>query len=316
MQQKMKKWRGYFTFSKRERNVGLYLVTIIFVITVLPAFSDFFPDKQIQVNQQIIAQLEFPETVSVDTNYFSSENKYHSKAKFWDNKFEKNTAQNNAPTAPIQYFPFNPNTISKQQWVDLGIAPYVADRLVNYVAKGGKFYQKNDLLKTYGFEQKDLDRLSDFIVLDSIKSEQKFVESTAITIPLNRQTTEINTATKEQLMALGFSADNAVRIIKFRTEAGGIYDVEQLSSVFGINMDVLLANADFLWVDVQTVKKININTAAAETLAAHVYISDEMAKAIVDYRSTTGKFYSITELRKVPGMYAALFEKLKPYLIL
>lgn len=316
MQQKMKKWRGYFTFSKRERNVGLYLVTIIFIITVLPAFSDFLPDKEIQLNQQIITQLEFPVSPAVDSNYFSSENKFVTKEKNWENKFEKKEFQNTTSEKPVHYFQFNPNTITKQQWIDLGIAPYVADRLVNYVAKGGKFYQKNDLLKTYGFEQKDLDRLSNYILLDSLKSEQKNVEASVINIPLNRQKTELNTATKEQLIALGFTADNAVRIIKFRTEAGGIYDVEQLSSVFGINMDVLLANTDFLWVDVQFVKKININTATAETLAAHVYISDELAKAIVDYRMATNKFYSITELRKVPGMYASLFEKLKPYFIL
>jgi hypothetical protein len=43
-----------------------------------------------------------------------------------------------------------------------------ADRLVNYVAKGGKYKTKTDLLKTYGFTQSDLERLNDYILLDSV----------------------------------------------------------------------------------------------------------------------------------------------------
>lgn len=117
-------------------------------------------------------------------------------------------------------------------------------------------------------------------------------------------------------MELGFSADNAIRIIKFRESAGGIYSLDQLHTVFGIDMETLENVKAYLTVDKNHLIKININTVSFEQLANHAYISDELAQAIIDYKNLTGKFYSINELMKVKGMYPSLFEKLKPYLIL
>jgi len=48
--------------------------------------------------------------------------------------------------------------------------------------------------------------------------------------------------------------------------------------------------------------KINVNTAAAEELAATLEISTDLAVEIVKYRSEKGKFKSIEDLKKVPGL--------------
>ena len=309
-----KKWREYFTFSRRERNVGLYLLVLIVVITISPAFVRIIQPEPEKVSNDILAKLDFnfiqTEELNQPNNY--AQNNY----KNYKTDIKSDNYQNsNTFVKSITLFEFNPNTISKEQWEQLGVSKFAAERLVNYVAKGGKFKSKSDLLKTYGFTQEDFERLEPYIKIDSIENV-KSVNNTLPDIAINRVTTNINTASKEQFMQLGFSADNAMRIIKFRENAGGIYSSEQLTSLFGIDMAVLSEAQPFLVADENEIVKLNINTATTSTLAAHIYISDEMAQAIVDYRNATGKFYSLSEIRKVPGMYAGLFEKLKPYLIL
>lgn len=309
-----KKWREYFTFSRRERNVGLYLLVLIVVITISPAFVRIIQPEPEKVSNDILAKLDFnfiqTEELNQPNNYVQNNYKNYKTDIKSDNYQNSNTF-----VKSITLFEFNPNTISKEQWEQLGVSKFAAERLVNYVAKGGKFKSKSDLLKTYGFTQEDFERLEPYIKIDSIENV-KSVNNTLPDIAINRVTTNINTASKEQFMQLGFSADNAIRIIKFRENAGGIYSSEQLTSLFGIDMAVLSEAQPFLVADENEIVKLNINTATTSTLAAHIYISDEMAQAIVDYRNATGKFYSLSEIRKVPGMYAGLFEKLKPYLIL
>lgn len=294
--------------------MGLYLLILIVLITISPAFVRIIQPEPEKVSNDILAKLDFnfiqTEELNQPNNY--AQNNY----KNYKTDIKSDNYQNsNTFVKSITLFEFNPNTISKEQWEQLGVSKFAAERLVNYVAKGGKFKSKSDLLKTYGFTQEDFERLEPYIKIDSI-ANVKPVNNTVPDIAINKVTTNINTASKEQFMQLGFSADNAMRIIKFRENAGGIYSSEQLTSLFGIDMAVLSEAQPFLVADENEIVKLNINTATTSTLAAHIYISDEMAQAIVDYRNATGKFYSLSEIRKVPGMYAGLFEKLKPYLIL
>ncbi len=61
-----------------------------------------------------------------------------------------------------------------------------------------------------------------------------------------------------------------------------------------------------------TVEKLNINTASAEQIAAAMSgIGDNKAKAIVEYRSTKGKFKSINDLENVDGVGSKTVEKNK-----
>mgnify|MGYP003878384457 CR=1 FL=1 len=126
-----------------------------------------------------------------------------------------------------------------------------------------------------------MERLSNYILIDSADFVVGKPINKVVTLPDNPQITELNTATKEQLMALGFSGDNSTRIIKFRENAGGIYATEQLESIYGVDMEVLESRKQFLVADAKSITLININTADYTTLANHIYISDELAQAIV-----------------------------------
>ncbi|MBC8045784.1 MAG: helix-hairpin-helix domain-containing protein [Fimbriimonadaceae bacterium] len=231
------------------------------------------------------------------------------------NKFVKNNSADkiNVLENTISISPFNPNTISKEQWVELGVKEYVAGRIINYISKGGKYKSPEDLLKTYGFEQKDYKRLKDYMIFEEIViSETEQINQNNATA--EKQITEINAATKDQLIALGFSNYNANGVITYRESLGGYYVLDQLKDVYKMDLQILDAALPYIKIDNSKIQKININAASFEQLAKHAYISDAVAQAIIDYRNTSGKFIVISELQKIKGMYANTFEKLKPYL--
>ena len=59
-------------------------------------------------------------------------------------------------------------------------------------------------------------------------------------------------------------------------------------------------------------EKININSATAEQIASAMSgIGESKAKAIVDYRSSHGKFKSIQDLENVDGVGSKTLEKNK-----
>jgi hypothetical protein len=57
--QRKKKWRGYFTFSRRERNVGIYLMVMIVFITIAPFLLGFVQPKPVSISKEIIANLDY-----------------------------------------------------------------------------------------------------------------------------------------------------------------------------------------------------------------------------------------------------------------
>ncbi len=64
-------------------------------------------------------------------------------------------------------------------------------------------------------------------------------------------------------------------------------------------------------------ENVNINTANAEEIAGSMHgIGENKARAIVEYRSTHGKFKSLQELENVAGIGAKTVEKNKDNLSL
>jgi competence protein ComEA len=61
-------------------------------------------------------------------------------------------------------------------------------------------------------------------------------------------------------------------------------------------------------------QKININTADMVTLSTLKGIGPVLAERIVDYRSKSGNFKSIEDLKNVQGIGDALFSKIAPML--
>ena len=70
----------------------------------------------------------------------------------------------------------------------------------------------------------------------------------------------------------------------------------------------------FLKIDMNTIKKININTASEYELSLNPYISRDIAKAIVIYRNQHGNYQSIEQLKKIVFINEEMYQKILPYL--
>ena len=66
----------------------------------------------------------------------------------------------------------------------------------------------------------------------------------------------------------------------------------------------------------RTLTKVNVNTAPPEEIAPVMDVSDATAQALVKYRAEHGKFKSIEDLKKIPGLDAAKVEAHKDRIIL
>ena len=81
---------------------------------------------------------------------------------------QQQQAEKPQEVAELHPFPFNPNTISEDEWKQIGLTDRQIRNIMNYKAKGGKFYSKNDLGKLYTISEEDFAQLEPFIVLPEV----------------------------------------------------------------------------------------------------------------------------------------------------
>ena len=125
----------------------------------------------------------------------------------------------------------------------------------------------------------------------------------------------VNTATAEQLAQLpGIGPVLSNRIVKFRTALGGFISVEQVGTTYGIEPDVFATIKNQLQYTPISIQKKNINTASAEQLQSHPYISPQLAKQMVNYREKVKEFETKEDVMSLYFMDEELYEKLEPYI--
>ncbi|MBB3839777.1 competence ComEA-like helix-hairpin-helix protein [Runella defluvii] len=221
-------------------------------------------------------------------------------------------------------FPFDPNTATIQQLQALGMPTFIAERIEKYRSKGGKFRKKEDLQRIYGLQPTLYQRLERYISLPAPSERNATTAASAPTSSLPAPPAfakkaapapfDINTADTTQLIRLkGIGSKLAARIVKFRDGLGGFISVTQYNEIFGL--DSLALSELNHWAAVRTpVQKININTASAEDIDRHPYISKRQAEIIVRYREQHGAYKSAQELLNIKILDEKLVSKIAPYL--
>lgn len=191
-----------------------------------------------------------------------------------------------------------------------GFAPIAIEFFRNHQAEATytRYLSRIDSLEMMGVELKT-SPLPTFNPQDTAKSKriQKQIDN------LNRiPFSEADSITLQIVPGIGQAT--AGRIIKYRENLGGFHSKGQLMEVFGVKSETSDAIWDFFEFDPHIFKKLKINTAALDELAAHPYISYGEAKVLVAFRTQHGKFNSSDDLLKIKIFKTEWVQKIKPYL--
>jgi len=214
----------------------------------------------------------------------------------------------------VDYFKFDPNTISKRNWKQLGFKDWQIKTIFNYKSQGGKWKSKADVKKIYGLDESDYNKLEPYILLPekAIKKEYKTIKKKY------SKKIDINTADAKELTKLKgiFSEKYAAIIIKHRDKIGGFTSKEQLNDVWNMTAETYNGFINQLIIGKYEPKKININTSTASQLQAHPFIDWKTANAIFKYHKANGNFKEIADIKKIHLINKKTYLKIAPYLII
>lgn len=166
--------------------------------------------------------------------------------------FDKNTItfveEEKETEGTLELFSFDPNTVSQEELLSLGIPSNVATKWVNYRASGAKFYQSEDVKKVYGLTDADYQRLAPYIKLPKRQQHLNVQNPDYSTFPnktKNSPTNSLspkklfsfnpNTVTQKDLLKMGLSAKVAQTVMNFRNKGGTFRRPEDFSRIYGIS---------------------------------------------------------------------------------
>lgn len=301
--------RNYFGFSQKETKGTVLLSVLLLFLIFTPFFQNVFYSNR-AISNKLDAQVQ--DSLA--------------------NLIDKLSLQNEPSLPDLELHPFDPNKISKADWLNFGLNKKVAERIERYQAKGGKFRKKEDLLRVYDFPQDLYETLDPYIQIEvrqqaskyPKKTEKKYQsksyqpDTTKKWTPKGKKQfakLNLNTADTAQLKTLrGIGEKRALNIIKYREKLGGFAQMNQIEEVWGLDSTSIESIRRFTYIEPGSWKKIAINLANEEELKKHPYISPKLAKILVNYRLQHGKYHSEENLRKIKVLEEVTLQKLLPYL--
>jgi competence ComEA-like helix-hairpin-helix protein len=227
---------------------------------------------------------------------------------------KKETSYSKKETVKIDYFKFNPNTISKKEWEKLGFKDWQIKTIFNYKSKGGSWKSKADVKKIYGLNETEYFKLEPYILLpeksekkDYIKDDKNYTKKV-----------DINTANAKELTNLKgiFSEKYAAIIIKHRDKIGGFASKEEIKKVWNMTNQTYNGFINQVIIGNYKPKKININSSTASQLQSHPYINWKTANAIFKYRKVNGNYKKVEDIKKIHLINKKTYLKIAPYLII
>ncbi len=303
-----KHFGDFFRFSRKER-IGLLvlILLLLFFICLTLILPLVLPEKRYDVSG-------------------------------WEKEAERYYSPNDSVTAPVKSSfkgVIDPNSAGLEHLLQMGVPSRLASTWVKYLAKGGRFHKKEEVLKLYGMTDELYLKIEGFLFLKDTteKRETKPLVVKQEIRELKRDPSEdhfpqrdpsekyksplveINRADSMQLEALpGIGPVLASRIIKYRNLLGGYCKVEQMKELYGMSSELFAKSSPLLFADSTAIRRLEVNFLTVSELGRHPYIGYKAAKKLIRFRDTRGKFSRFEE-------FEALFSpdslrRLVPYLSL
>lgn len=311
-------WRKEIRFKKNDRIVFTTLLVLLFLCYLLP--------HMLSLTKEASTPYLGVDDILIKTDralYSQKSERENIKSKMKSN-FRRKQSYRKSKYPPIQYATFDPNATDSIQWLKLGVRPWTIKTIKNYLDKGGKFYNCEDLSKIFNLPDSTFRKLlphCHIAIKRPAKKYKKRPSSQAYKArpdkPYKKKKPEmvdINTADATAIQSLyGLGPVLSDRLIRYRSRLGGFHSLRQITEVYGIEDSVYLENKDRILTSPHK-RTIDIN-ASIDSLYKHPYVDYNLARQITRYRDQHGLYQQIDELKQLITIADSTFEKLKPYLI-
>ncbi|WP_274475998.1 helix-hairpin-helix domain-containing protein [Mangrovimonas aestuarii] len=286
--------KSHFTFTKQQRN-GIFLLLLLIVVFQLVYFFVGFTPATDEVNVTELKRVE----AELDSL----------KAEALKEK-------------AIKIYPFNPNFVTDYKGYTLGMSIEEIDRLHAYRDQGKWVNSVEEFQRVTQVSDSLLKIISPYIKFPDFVKESKSIAKYKNKPSLEKTFKEkfdLNKVTALQLQRVnGVGEVLSERIVRFRDKfPGGFIADVQLQDVYGLSPDVISrVTQQFTVKTPRQIKKVNINTASADSLVLVQHIDYDLAYNIVEERKLREGFKSLEELTKVKDFPVKKIEIIKLYLSL
>lgn len=321
-----KQFYEYIYLTRQERNGLFVVISMCSLFSFAPLIYSFFGEKRVTDFSDFLTEIEAFHQADISTQPLA---------------FAKNNFSNSTLQKQFDLFYFDPNSASKEDFINLGISLKTAQTIINFRSKGAKFFKKEDFKKVYGLKGSDFERLKSFIQIE--KKEKEFQPFAKNEIPqsydaliVNHIAFDPNTADEKTLLQNGIPQHVASTIIKYRS-SGAIFQVkEDLKKIYTLKDDIYQKIEPFIEIVPQEKKEtvrvfepksdfpkeenvmanisIDINDSAAEDWQKLRGIGPSFAKRIITFRNRLGGFHSIEQVGETYGLPDSTFQKIKTQL--
>lgn len=278
---------NWFGYTRKERRSSFILLVILIIVI---AARYLFQTGEREIEIENLAGL----SVSDDT-------------------LQAGTSDNEIDTAAL--FSFDPNRISSDSLMLLGLSENQARTIINYRNKGGRFRYASDLKKIYGIDEKTAAVIIPYIIIETEKGKIRNYRSASRDEQKNFKKLDLNKCDSAALVRLaGIGPVLSSRIIKFRRLLGGFASAEQLKEVYGLPETTYNYLADRVFADSSDVSGVKINDIGFNELSRHPYLTRYEIESIIKYKQLKGRFSNIAELVDNKIISPEKARKLSPYL--
>ncbi len=183
------------------------------------------------------------------------------------------------------------------------------------------------------FVAEHLDTLSAGSVSSAYREKTPDRSDQAAAMPLNMAPFDPNTASEQQLLALGLPLRTVRTLIKYRNKGGRFYKPDDLRKLYTLSADDLERILPYAYISdpkkntgkqdkalgqafreaetVPDLKPVDLNKADAETLMRLRGIGPAYSRRIIEFREQSGGFFTVAQLQDVYGFPDSTYQQLK-----
>ncbi len=207
--------------------------------------------------------------------------------------------------------PLDPNRIEDFQGYLLGIPHPALDSLYAFRSAGGVLYNLGQFKEISGLPDSLLERVRPYL-----KFPPAGLPASGRSRKHNPVGTDLNKATASELQVVsGIGPVLSRRIVRFRDALGGFLDASQLYDVYGLDPAVARrVIKTFPLTSLPEIERVSLNEGTVSQLAGLLYLTRDMAEAIVARRERLGPYQSLEELREVESIPRDKIDRIALYL--